>query len=100
MPIPARYQAGPHSVPTPAFPADDAATPQPSRPATPRRCRLRAYVALTKPRIIELLLTTTLPTMIDPRGGRLAGLVAGHDHARRWLGCGRTGERLQHVLQP
>jgi len=33
----------------------------------PRRTtsfRLRAYVALTKPRIIELLLVTTLPTMV------------------------------------
>jgi protoheme IX farnesyltransferase len=34
---------------------------------TPRRpiaLRLRSYVALTKPRIIELLLVTTLPTMV------------------------------------
>jgi protoheme IX farnesyltransferase len=30
---------------------------------------LRAYVALTKPRIIELLLVTTLPTMILAAGG-------------------------------
>jgi len=33
----------------------------------PRRSasfKLRAYVALTKPRIIELLLVTTLPTMV------------------------------------
>ncbi|MGC5628004.1 heme o synthase [Georgenia sp. Z1344] len=29
-----------------------------------RRSRLAAYVALTKPRIIELLLVTTLPTMV------------------------------------
>ena len=28
------------------------------------RSRLRSYVALTKPRIIELLLVTTLPSMI------------------------------------
>ena len=35
------------------------------RSATSRaRARLGAYVALTKPRIIELLLVTTLPTMI------------------------------------
>ncbi|GAA4424655.1 heme o synthase [Georgenia halophila] len=32
--------------------------------APPRRSRLRAYLALTKPRIIELLLVTTIPTMI------------------------------------
>ncbi len=31
--------------------------------------RLRAYVALTKPRIIELLLVTTLPTMVLAEGG-------------------------------
>jgi heme o synthase len=34
-----------------------------ARPA-PRTSRLKAYVALTKPRIIELLLVTTVPTMI------------------------------------
>ena len=33
------------------------------------RRRLGAYVALTKPRIIELLLVTTLPTMILAEGG-------------------------------
>jgi protoheme IX farnesyltransferase len=31
--------------------------------------RLKGFVALTKPRIIELLLVTTLPTMIVARGG-------------------------------
>src|SRR5699024_9284182 len=35
----------------------------------PLRTRLRAYVALTKPRIIELLLITTVPTMILAAGG-------------------------------
>jgi protoheme IX farnesyltransferase len=33
-------------------------------PRLSRRARLLAYVALTKPRIIELLLVTTVPTMI------------------------------------
>ena len=33
------------------------------------RSRLAAYVALTKPRIIELLLVTTLPSMILAAGG-------------------------------
>lgn len=33
------------------------------------RQRIGAYVALTKPRIIELLLITTLPTMIVAQGG-------------------------------
>ncbi len=40
-------------------PADAAATGHTSRRAT-----IRAYVALTKPRIIELLLVTTLPAMV------------------------------------
>ncbi|MFP5314564.1 MAG: heme o synthase [Actinomycetes bacterium] len=31
--------------------------------------KLRAYLALTKPRVIELLLVTTLPTMIFAEGG-------------------------------
>jgi len=35
----------------------------------PRRTRLAAYVALTKPRIIELLLVTTVPTMIVAERG-------------------------------
>jgi len=39
-------------------------SPQPSL-----RARLGAYVALTKPRIIELLLVTTVPTMIVAERG-------------------------------
>jgi protoheme IX farnesyltransferase len=39
-----------------------------SRPRQ-RRSHLQAYVALTKPRIIELLLVTTLPSMILAAGG-------------------------------
>jgi heme o synthase len=39
--------------------------------------RLKAYVALTKPRIIELLLVTTLPTMVvAARGVPSRGLMA------------------------
>ena len=34
------------------------------RPAPPRAARVRAYIALTKPRIIELLLITTIPAMV------------------------------------
>ncbi len=34
-----------------------------------RTSRVRSYVALTKPRIIELLLVTTLPTMVVARRG-------------------------------
>jgi protoheme IX farnesyltransferase len=49
-----------------------------SRPAAPRATRLgsiaRAYLALTKPRIVELLLVTTVPAMILART-RLPGLA-------------------------
>ena len=38
-------------------------------PSHPTRPRLAAYVALTKPRIIELLLVTTLPTMVVAKRG-------------------------------
>src|SRR3989441_3004254 len=47
------------------------------------RARVGAYVALTKPRIIELLLVTTLPTMVvaargmPPIGLMLATLIGG-----------------------
>ena len=34
-----------------------------------QRSKVAAYVALTKPRIIELLLVTTVPTMILASGG-------------------------------
>ncbi len=52
--------------------------PVAARPAAPAtvRSRFGAYVALTKPRIIELLLVTTVPTMIvAQRGWPPAGLV-------------------------
>jgi len=39
------------------------------RDTPPRRARISSYVALTKPRIIELLLVTTLPTMFVARRG-------------------------------
>src|SRR5437868_6984490 len=46
------------------------------------RSRVGAYVALTKPRIIELLLVTTLPTMVVadhgiPRIGLMAATLLG-----------------------
>jgi heme o synthase len=58
-------------------------SPRPIARRLPRTSRLKAYVALTKPRIIELLLVTTLPSMILAAGGLpgwsvvLATLVAG-----------------------
>ncbi len=39
------------------------------RPSRPLLDTLRLYVALTKPRIIELLLITTVPTMVLAQGG-------------------------------
>jgi protoheme IX farnesyltransferase len=42
-------------------------------PALSRRARVGAYVALTKPRIIELLLVTTLPTMVVAERGVPSG---------------------------
>jgi protoheme IX farnesyltransferase len=45
------------------------ATNGPERAVASRGDTLRAYVALTKPRIIELLLVTTVPTMVLAEGG-------------------------------
>jgi heme o synthase len=45
-----------------------ATTAAPTAPIT-WRSRFGAYVALTKPRIIELLLVTTVPTMVVAQGG-------------------------------
>jgi protoheme IX farnesyltransferase len=60
----------PVAVPEPA--ADDATAPGPGADPSPseapagaaRAARVRAYIALTKPRIIELLLITTIPAMV------------------------------------
>ncbi len=41
----------------------------PATPPFPLRARFAGYVALTKPRIIELLLVTTVPTMFVAEGG-------------------------------
>ncbi len=48
------------------------AAPAEVRPLTPAR-RLLAYIALTKPRIIELLLITTVPPMVVAEGGIPSG---------------------------
>ena len=42
---------------------------RPATRTTRRRAGLRAYVALTKPRIIELLLVTTIPAMVLAQDG-------------------------------
>ena len=41
----------------------------PAPPSFTPRARLAGYVALTKPRIVELLLVTTVPTMVVAEGG-------------------------------
>lgn len=52
--------------PGPLHPRDAAPL---SGPMASRRATLRAYVLVTKPRIIELLLVTTIPTMVVAAGG-------------------------------
>lgn len=53
--------------PTPSVPLDErSATVDPAAEVTFKQ-RVLAYVALTKPRIIELLLITTVPAMIVAR---------------------------------
>ena len=65
------------------------------RPDRPRpRDGSRRYVALTKPRIIELLLLTTLPVMFLARDGR-ARPVAGRRHAGRRHAVRRQRQRAQ-----
>jgi protoheme IX farnesyltransferase len=56
--LPAAVEAAPLALPVAAATGAD----QPGRPAG--LARFKAYVALTKPRIIELLLVTTLPAMV------------------------------------
>jgi protoheme IX farnesyltransferase len=69
----APVSAGSSAV-TPAQPEGGAT--QPGTRARPRRrTRLQAYVALSKPRIIELLLVTTLPAMVLGAGGLPGGWV-------------------------
>jgi heme o synthase len=64
----------------PASTSDHDVAPVPIPPATPQRSRLavaRAYLSLTKPRIIELLLITAVPAMMLAAGGLPPlGLVA------------------------
>ncbi|HTU74954.1 MAG TPA: heme o synthase [Trebonia sp.] len=69
-------------TPAAALPADAAEVLDPSRPAAPASgsrsaaAVARGLVALTKPRIIELLLVTTVPTMLlAQRGVPSVGLV-------------------------
>jgi protoheme IX farnesyltransferase len=63
--------AVPAALPVPAVPLR---SPHSGRGSGPRRGgRLAAYVALTKPRIIELLLVTTVPAMVVAKRGMPSG---------------------------
>jgi protoheme IX farnesyltransferase len=60
-----------HPAPTPE-PDDRTREPAPAPRVTARQ-RVAAFVALTKPRIIELLLVTTVPTMVVAKRGIPSG---------------------------
>ena len=82
--------AGASSASTPGA-ADTTVTVAPSGPLSRLRRTVGPYVALTKPRVIELLLVTTLPTMILAQAGQRAARCDGH---RRVSGPrGRRGGR-------
>ena len=85
-----------------------AVDPRPSRGRASRRARSRrrrrskvaAYVALTKPRIIELLLVTTVPDDDPRRRSGLPSLRLVARHAGRRLPRRRRRQRAQHVHRP
>jgi protoheme IX farnesyltransferase len=54
---------------TPATLAGEQRALRPASPGGPAWAAVRAYVSLTKPRIIELLLVTTVPTMLLAKRG-------------------------------
>ncbi|MUL43817.1 protoheme IX farnesyltransferase [Streptomonospora sp. PA3] len=69
--------------PAPGEAAGDAGARHPDSPGAALLAQVRAYVALSKPRVIELLLITTIPVMfvaaagVPPLGTALATLVFG-----------------------
>ncbi len=63
------------------------------------RTSLAAYVGLTKPRVIELLLLTTVPVMFAAAGRRPAAGPRRRDR-RRWRAVGRLGLGAQLRLRP
>src|SRR3954471_8796443 len=70
--LPARLRARGHPVTT----LSERSAASAPRPAPTLRSRASAYVALTKPRIIELLLVTTAPAMmLAARGWPTWGLL-------------------------
>ena len=71
----------------------------PTAPGARPRSVVGAYIALTKPRIIELLLITTVPTMVLAER-RLAAARPGAVDARRRDARRRRRQRHQHVRRP
>ena len=63
------------------------------------RSKAASYFALTKPRIIELLLITTVPSMVLA-AGRWPGVVAGPRHTDRGIPFRRRGQRSQQLRRP
>ena len=69
----------------------DASVPQGSdRPSLPRRVRdtVLAYIALTKPRVIELLLVATIPVMLQADRGEVELPLIVFTLIGGWLGAG------------
>jgi protoheme IX farnesyltransferase len=60
----AATSVGHDAVESSLLPDESPRLPHSGRPRRAPRTRLQAYIALTKPRIIELLLVTTLPSMV------------------------------------
>ena len=60
---------------------------------------ITAYYRLTKPRIIVLLLITTVPAMVLAQRGMLLAVAGARDPRRRLARRGR-GQRHQHVPRP
>lgn len=69
----------------------DTSVPQGSaRPSVPRRVRdtVLAYIALTKPRVIELLLVATIPVMLQADRGEVDLALIAFTLIGGWLGAG------------
>ena len=88
-------QAGPHADAS-ARPSAGDGTDDAGPESTTWRDVVAAYVGLTKPRVIELLLLTTVPVMFfAERGIPALALVVRDRHRRRALGRLRVGVQLR-----
>ncbi|MFT4126371.1 MAG: heme o synthase [Gordonia sp. (in: high G+C Gram-positive bacteria)] len=86
MRIGERVSGGDGPTASPQSPAPAAATPE----SVPRRVRstILAYIALTKPRVIELLLVATIPVMLQADRGDVDLAVIAFTLLGGWLGAG------------